>query len=791
MDLRLATADALDVPALRAALADRARTSMGRAAVGQLAFETDTARIAALLDEVGEVLALEGDGAWIPVGEVADVREPAGRAGRGAVLEGPELRLTGRTLEALDRLADHLLSAEADIPRLRATAGGLSVDRGVTAALVAAFDEQGQLSARTYPELGALRQRIADTHAAIRATLEEMVRSDDLADALQDRFVTQRGDRWVLPVKAGWKRKELGIVHGMSGSGQTAFVEPHQVVALNNALRYAEGELEAAERRILTALSAALGRVAHALLDALDAATHIDLAVARAALSADLRATRPVVRQQGEVHLAAARHPLLALRGLEVVANDLHLGAATPVLVVSGPNTGGKTVALKTLGLCALLVRLGCYVPAAEGSRVDAFPTVGALIGDHQTVQGDQSSFSAHLIGLRAMLDAAGPGALFLVDEIASGTDPVQGASLAHAVLERFLERGARALITTHFHRLKTLSALDGRFAIAGMAFEAGRPTYRLVAGASGASHAFEIAARVGLDDTLLARARALMGEEERGLSDLLEAIDAQRARAAEAAARADALEREAAALRERLAAKERALDARARELERERAATFQRKLDEAEAALAAVVAGLQRAPSHAGVEGARTTVAAMRGWVPTPTEAPPPATADGPSSGPAPGGRVRVHRLGKPGDVLEATDKLVVVRVGPLTLRLKPSEVTPLDDHGHERPPPPKPAPSATAPPPPVDLADAARFPGNTVDLRGLRVDEGLTRVEQFLDRALREQRPVVFVLHGHGTGAMKAAVRRWLPECPLVASSRPANADQGGDAYTVVALR
>jgi DNA mismatch repair protein MutS2 len=789
MDLHTDTLHALDWHALCEALAKHARTPMGRNRAAELTALPDLNAVHAALDATDEVLLLERDGGWVPISDVLDATNDFGRAARAAVLDKESLRRAGLCLAALDKLAAYLLEHERDVPVLQALAVHLQVDPSVTALLHAAFDETGDLSARTYPELGELRQRIHDLHLTIRRTLDELVHGDTLADVLQDRFVTQRGDRYVLPVKANFKRKELGIVHGMSGSGNTAFVEPHQVVVLNNELKLAEGRLEVAERRILAALSAVLTRVADRALSALDVATTIDLAAARAGLAVALDATRPIVREDGVLHLTSARHPVLALRGLAVVANDLRLGAQSPILVISGPNTGGKTVALKTAGLCALMVRAGCHVPAAEGSRVDLFHTVIALIGDHQTVHGDHSSFSSHLLALSTMLEAARPGCLYLVDEIASGTDPQQGAALAHAVLEVFLERGPRAVITTHFHRLKTVSALDPRFLIGGMQFADGRPTYRLLIGASGESHALETAERIGLPAALIERARALMGEGERTLADTLAALDRERARNEEVHRHNTALTHELAAQRDSLAAKEARIEARARELEQKQAAAFIARLDRAEKAISAVVADLQRSPSHAGVGTARTVIEALRPLAPRAAEPEsPPAPADL-----APGDRVKLRKVGKIGELLTVGERQLQVLVGGLTLTVKRDDVERLDAHGQPAPPParPRPTPEPTPARKRADLHNVMRHSANTVDLRGLRVDEAIEAVEAFFARATATSQDVVFLLHGHGTGRMKQAVRQWLPGCGMVEAWAPAMSDQGGDAYTVAALR
>ena len=515
MSAHLHSQQALDWPFVVAAWAEHARTTLGTAAVFAASPLDSVADIEAAFTAVEEWLALSDAQVDTGLGAVSDIRDLVGSAARGEVLDDADLRLAGITLGALIRLEFVLAQHSDTAPNLHWTARAIEIDPDVADLLEHAWEPTGELSARVWPILGELRKRINDLHNQVRSTLDSLVQADDMADHLQDRFWTQRERRYVLPLKH--HAKGMGIVHGTSRTGQTVFVEPHQVVALNNSLRVAEGELQAQEHRIRTELSRALGGQAAAVQRGLTAATALDLTAARAGLSRQLGGTRPKVGNAGVVRLLRARHPVLHLRGIEVVPNDLGLAADRPALVISGPNAGGKTVALKTVGLCALLVQHGLFLPAAEDSRVDRFDQVFAAIGDAQTVEGDLSSFSGHLVALKALLQAAGPGTLALLDEIATGTDPAQGAALAQAVLEALLDAEARLVVTTHFARLKGIAAADPRFAMAATAYEDGRPTYRLVDGATGESRAFDLAARVGLDPALLDRARGLMdkGEEE------------------------------------------------------------------------------------------------------------------------------------------------------------------------------------------------------------------------------------------------------------------------------------
>ncbi len=780
MDLERHSEASLDVSLLERAWAEHARTPMGAARIVGFAPLLDVRAVQEVYAQVTAWRGLEEAGAAPSLAGAIDVGALALRARKGEVFEGETLVRIGYTLDLLDRVAAALCTEDAP-PELAEIAAEIAFDRSLLDMLGSAFEPDGRLSDRAHPALGELRQAVLTLHTTLRSTLETMVRGSTYADDLQDRFWTIRNDRYVLPLKPHAKRR--GVVHGTSGSGKTVFVEPHEVLELNNRLRLAEGALEAEERRILRTLSREVGAHADELVASTEALVRLDLIASRASLMEQLGACPVRTGTDGVIAVRDLRHPVLVLRGLEVVGHSVQLGPERPALVLTGPNTGGKTVALKALGLCAWMVQRGLGLPCDPNSRFDLFTEVLADVGDAQDVEGGLSSFSAQLVVVRAMLERAGPGRLFLLDELASGTDPGQGGALAVAVVERLLDAGARVVCTTHLPALKALADTDPRVQVAAMQLVDGRPTYRLEPGRTGASHALATAERLGIDRVVLERAREHWRGGDGGLGEALESIEAQRS----------ALE----ALRSALAERERVLEAREADLaERERqleeqrraqieeaGAAFRRRLRAAEEAIGAIVAELQRAPSQRGVRAARASLDALRGLLPA--EAP---------QRPVPsrrriavGDRVRHPTLGV-GQV-EAVGKTIKVRRGALSFTARPGDLEPLEPVeppkvGRRRPVVPSRRSS-------VALADAVRLPSNTLDLRGMRVDEALDAVDKGLDRAVLAGQDVLFVLHGHGTGALKQAVRRSLGSHPAVARYMPAKADQGGDAFTVVALR
>ena len=775
----------LDWDAVRAAWSDLAATSLGKEGVLQSEPMKSLDAVRACLGSVEEWMSLRTAGFEPPLGGIYDIREALVSARQGGILEPPTLTLCAQTLQSL-RALEVACHEHADVaPRLSDIGSHIVFDDHVASELLAAFDETGALCGETYPTLGALRTNLADLHLSIRATLDTLIQDSSIQDILQDSFWTKRSDRYVLPIKSHAKRWDLGIVHGMSGSGQTAYIEPTKIVELNNKLRVLEGTLRAEEHAILRGLSQRLGLAADEVLNALDIAKRLDVIHARARLAVALNGSKPLVEQEGVVQLVAARHPILCLREIDVVEQDLTLDRARPALVISGPNAGGKTVALKTIGACVLLVQHGCFVPAKEGSRVDLFDQVHALMGDQQTVEDDLSTFSAHLKQLMEMIEQAQPGHLLLLDELCRGTDPEQGAALAIALLEHFVLSQTRVVVTTHFATLKAKASADPRFAISAMHYEHGQPTYRILEGATGESHTLATAERMGFPDHIVKQAHSLMGDKAHQLTQALEAIEVTRNTLETQRTSLEAERKELQELKTHVEARERQLKEQRDALIERGAEAYLKRLNAAEKAIGQVVADLQRAPSPKRATAARTTLQTMRplGHVQAP-QTPKEVFFDV-------GDTVRIVSVGQPGTVEKVKGDQCVVKLdrGPrVTVKRHELERRALPKQEAKQPnfQQKKKAKSKG-----VDPMLALRLPNNTLDLRGQRVDDAMEACEQYFDSALLASEDAVFVLHGHGTGALKTHLRSWFSKSHYVKTWKPAQADQGGDAYTVVVLK
>src|SRR5205807_3518599 len=563
----------------------------------------------ALVEEARGLRRLDRE---VPLADALDLRPALGRAAREGTLEPHELLAVAQLVRASASARRFCLAMRQVAPLHAQAAEELSELEPLAAELERAFDPSGKLLDTASALLAELRERARGLHRAIKAQLTEMLADEEVVGMLRDAYYSVRGDRYVLPVRAEHKSHLPGIVHNASGSGQTLFIEPQELLELGNQLTIAEAGALEEEQRILAEVSGAVGRRAPQLEQDVETLARLDEAGAAARLADDLGAEAPELTEgaRATFHLRSLRHPLLALRTPRVVANDVALPGESRALIISGPNAGGKTVTITAVGLSALMARAGIPIPAARGSDIPLYRTVYTAIGDEGDLSRDLSTFSAHLTALKHILEAAGPGTLVLIDEIAADTDPREGAALAIAALEKLVGAGAQVLITTHLEELKALGLSDPRFASASVGFDLEKlaPTYRLQMGEVGRSSAIEIAARVGLPQEVCARARELLGGGSSALSTAVERLDAERA--ALAAARAEAeelraeLEREraaAAAERERLAQAEREVRAGARA---ELVADIARRKQD----VARLVAELQAAPEMArAVEVERT----------------------------------------------------------------------------------------------------------------------------------------------------------------------------------------
>jgi DNA mismatch repair protein MutS2 len=773
--------------AVRALVASDARTAMGRERALTAEPFTDPTDVDTALDSTAQARrALAQEGAP-PLDGVPDPRLILERArAEGSVLDGPELLTLLPLLDAVPRLGAYARAIRPVAPTLAASAEGLPRLADLRELLRKALDDDGALTDRASARLGQLRRELRERRRRLVADLERLLQAEG-DRVFADRFVTVRHGRYVLPLRAESRGRLRGIVHDRSQSGQTLFVEPETMVEANNDLVALERDEQQETARILAELTDAVRARREELAALVQTLGALDWAFARAHLAERMEATRPVIDREGRVELKAARHPLLLAQrwrdpAREVVPVDLALAPERPLLLITGPNAGGKTIALKTLALLSLMTQAGCHVPAAEGSRIPVFERLFAVIGDDQSVAENLSTFSAFIKQIREVLADADERSLVLLDELGAGTDPDEGAALARAILESLADRGALVMATTHLEPLRAFAAADPRARNASVEFDAATlaPTFRLVYDRPGQSWALAIAARLGLSPALILRADGHRTAEARRLGELLAQLDARNRSEAERVRELERRETETAA---RLAA--------ARDAERRAQEEARMLLERAKAEAAALLTDIRRAVSAewerlkrtersrpALQESRRRLQDSAARVAPT---VPAAAADDRPLT---PGAAVAATHLGLKGELLEIQGETATVRAGSVTVRV------PVAALRHSETPVAVNAATVRVSRP-TDDGPAGRGIGSELMLLGKTTDEARDLVEQYLDDAFMAGLPHVRLVHGKGTGALRKAVRTLLSSHPLVESFRDGEPSEGGAGATVAALK
>ena len=793
---------ALEFDRIVLAVCAYAQTPMGAARLAALAPLGDPAPVRRALAATAETARFLADNhiAVQAPAEFEDVLE--GLSVEGRALEPAQLLSLATFLASVDSTASAIRRARMNFPILRGIADTVASFERETADVRRKIDAAGDVVDDASPELRSIRDRLRKQRTRLRGTLESYLRGKETAKYLQQQVVTDRNGRYVLVVRAEHRGAIPGIVHGSSGSGASLFLEPLSTVEINNDIVALEQQEAEEVRRILLALSDAFRGRGADLSRTVDAATELDVLQARGQFALKVHGIEPKLAEDGRLELRGARHPLLTGAAVPV---DVLLIPPVQVLVITGPNTGGKTVALKTAGLLSLMAQAGLLIPAAEGSQVPVFKCVFADIGDEQSISASLSTFSAHVKNLVDMNAALELPALVLLDEAGSGTDPNEGGALAMAIIEHFRRRGAKVVATTHYDVLKTYAATTEGVVAAGFGFDPQTfaPTYRLNYGSPGSSLALEIATRLGMPASIIDQARMHRSERETQLAEHLARVERDM----------HALDHE-----RRLAAKERQmleetaakLHSREQDL-RNREETFRRRLDErieerlrdARREIDSVVEGLKAKTaalaSDAERRAARLIPTGQTGAAKADARAAidaigeklrAPASGQRPAHSPvierpaAVGDRVIVGAFGMEGIVQAVHDGSAEVDVRGKRLRAKVDELRVIAS-----------AASAGTQPARVRVnVDLQPREGGTLgelNLIGNNVDEAMTRLERFFDESMITEAKTLRIVHGYGTGQLRRAVAEFLKHHPLVASFGPAPDHQGAGGATIVELK
>ncbi|WP_214762269.1 endonuclease MutS2 [Exiguobacterium sp. s146] len=777
----------LEYEKLRQQLAAHAASSLGKERALNMQPDYTYDRVLSNLNvtrEATEVVRLRDR---LPLGGLTDVRSEVKRAAIGSVLSTSELLAVAAVMYSGRQVKNFFEKLHEDnedlrIPRLDEYAERLTKLIEVEQSIRHAIDDQGTVQDSASDRLRGLRTQLRSFEGSVRSRIDNILRNN--AKMLSDAIVTIRNDRYVVPVKMEYRQAFGGIVHDQSASGQTLFIEPQAIVSINNEIQEVRLKERAEIDRILSELSDLVGGVADSVVTNLDVLATLDFVFAKVAYGHELKATEPKLNDEREIKLKQARHPFIPQD--EVVPITVELGEAFTSLVITGPNTGGKTVTLKTLGLLQLMVQSGLYVPAEFGTELSVFDAIYADIGDEQSIEQSLSTFSSHMTNIVSMLDKIDFMSLVLFDELGAGTDPQEGAALAIAILDEVKRRGARVAATTHYSELKAYAYNREGVMNASMEFdiESLSPTYRLLIGVPGRSNAFEISRRLGLSEQVIDKARSHVGTDAESVESMINELEA-------AKHRAEQLEKELIVKRHHLEEEQAAFEAKLTEFERERDTMYgeaearaEKAVEQAKRQANEVIDRLKKLREE-GIVKEHEIIAAKKQL-----ESAKPTLQDKKIQKVkqkaqqkrtfSKGEEVKVTTFNQKGYIVkQLNDNEYNVQVGIMKVNVKaddlqkigPSKEQSLQSKGSS-----------------LKRQSSTK---SELDLRGVRVEEGLSRLDKYIDEALVSGYDNVRIIHGLGTGAMRQATQEYLKGHRHVKSQRPGGMGEGGLGVTVVELK
>ncbi|WJH34991.1 endonuclease MutS2 [Paenibacillus sp. CC-CFT747] len=769
-----------------------AETSLGKRRAAALQPHSDLEEVKRRLQATDEAFKVDRLKGGAPFGGIRDVEPGLRRSKIGGMLNPAELLDIANTMYGARRLKRFLLVLHEDepIPLLAALAEGLNEERQTEERIKACIDDNGMVVDQASPELARIRLELRTGEARVRERLEQMIRNPSTQKMLQDNLITIRNDRYVIPVKQEYRSHFGGMIHDQSTSGATLFIEPEVIVQMNNRLRELKLKEETEIEKILRELTALVAEIADFLLSDLDILGELDFAFAKAGLAREWKGTLPMMNDRGFLKLKKGRHPLIPRD--KVVPLDVELGNHFSSIIVTGPNTGGKTVSLKTIGLLSLMAMSGLFVPAEEGSQLCVFDSIYADIGDEQSIEQNLSTFSSHMTNIIRILRDMTPKSLVLLDEVGAGTDPAEGSALAIAILEHIHAKGCRMVATTHYSELKAYAYERSGVINASMEFDVNTlsPTYRLLVGVPGRSNAFAIAERLGLAKPIIEHARGQVTEEDQRVETMIATLEENRLTAEAERQSAEQLHREVEELK-------RQLDDQQRRFEEQRGRLLAKAEQEAADAVAkarreadAIVADLRRMAleerssikEHQLIDAKRRLDEAapkLRKLGTGASRQLPPKKERAIRAG----DEVRVGSLGQKGHVVDLAGTEATVQLGILKMKVPVSDLELL-----------KSAPENQKPQQQVVTGVKRSRDENArteLDLRGSNIEEAIIEIDRFLDESFLANFSQVYLIHGKGTGALRTGVQDFLRRHKHVKSYRIGNYGEGGTGVTVVELK
>ncbi len=773
-------------------LATFTATKLGLAAARQLLIPTNIQQSQELLNQTKEIDILEQQlGASLSFEGICDVTKPLQRASVQGILNGRELYDVATTLAGMRRIRRSIDSSE-DIPTLQELVINIRTYPELEQEIYHCIDDHGDVTDRASEKLRLIRIELKTTRDRIQKLLQNILQRH--SNAIHQPVITQRSDRFVIQVKVTHKETIPGVVHDVSASGSTLYIEPHAIVSLGNQLRQFQRQEQREVEIICRELSAKVAAVGEDLEILLVVATAIDLATARYRYSNWLGANPPrLITEKQQITLRQLRHPLLVWQqqheqGGDVVPTDLVIQPHTQVVTITGPNTGGKTVTLKTLAIAALMAKVGLYVAAKEPVEIPWFDQVLADIGDEQSLQQSLSTFSSHIRRIGHILAEISPNSLVLLDEVGAGTDPAEGSALARALLQYLADRAYLTIATTHYGELKALKYEDDRFENASVEFDdvSLSPTYRLLWGIPGRSNALSIARRLGLNEEVIVAAENQVGLAGSEVNEIIAGLEAQRRLQEEKAQAAAELLQQAEAFYLEVSQKAAELQAREQQLKIAQDQSIQAEIDAAKAEIAKTIRQLQKGTAT-GQDAQQATVELNRiiqeRATPSVTGAPLPVGYQ-----PKVGERIRVPRLGQTAEVLTVADDRgnLQVRLGLMSVSVALKDVESLT--GEKPKVSPKPA-KTFQPPAAKKETILIRTASNTIDVRGQRVDAAVIAVDRAMNAAYASG--ILWVIHGKGTGKLREGIHDFLKTHAQVSKVELASNPDGGAGVSVVYLK
>ncbi|AQU79013.1 endonuclease MutS2 [Planococcus faecalis] len=762
-------------------------SSLGKAHVDNLLPSTDINEVNRLLeqmDEGAQVLRVKNN---VPMGGIFDIRLHARRAQIGGSLSPMELMEVSSTVRASRILRQFFETIQEEavvqIPHFLEKKESMPILTALEHAINICIDDNGRVLDSASTELRTIRQQLRTQESRVRERLESLVRGKNASKMLSDSIVTIRNDRFVIPVKQEYRSHYGGIVHDQSSSGQTLFIEPDAVVQANNEVRRLKMKEKEEIDRILLMLSAQVQEVAHELFLLVDVLGEIDLILAKAKYGSAHRGTKPTMNTEGYINLRKARHPLIPKD--EVVPNDIEFGRDITAIVITGPNTGGKTVTLKTVGLSTLMAQSGLPVPALDGSELAVFDQIFADIGDEQSIEQSLSTFSSHMVNIVDILTKFDENSLVIFDELGAGTDPQEGAALAISLLDEVHGRGARVIATTHYPELKAYGYNRPGVANASVEFdvETLSPTYRLLIGVPGRSNAFEISKRLGLPDHIISHAKSFTGTDSKAVDSMIASLEKSRRQAEQDAEQTQEVLLESEQLKKELAKQLAEYEQQKERLEEKAKEKARKIVDQARAEAEAVITDLRKMQLNQGSPVKEHELIHAKKRL---EEAMPQnrilkkAAKDNAEKPLKPNDEVKVISFGQKGTLVEKVSKNEwIVQIGILKMKLPESDLS------YTKPEKQKETRTMAT------LKDRDSHIKMELDLRGERYEDALARVEKYLDDALLSNYHQVSIIHGKGTGALRQGVQQYLKKHSRVKSYRFGEAGEGGSGVTVAELK